>query len=422
MNDENDQLTLSYDLHSLPTAQHKAGLAGLLIMIESMKMRNIQPLPEVRDVTATTVELVVKPEALQAVFDDLYAAQTVEIESQSKWSGSPPKRIEERETAAENGEVKRKKIYVYDVTQPSGAFLAACYPDGDGLWLKLWRSMMWGILRDRSTTRGVYEERLTGGRSSQARLAYDSVAQSFRVAAKKRVMTKSLASPLYIGAQDSNAERVPFQGVPQHNLLLHFWPLVSLIFIPVEISTTGETKERGYVIAIPEPSNIEYFVGDGIEMLRSLDATPRGFRPKAAFIDLPEEGGLEYLHHLALHRVEQHDICIASVEVYHLEKQGNSVRTHAAERIEVNRSILDAYESVRGSFFNPIFKAIRLRNMLAGRPWYAGMDAAFSSYPSELFVYTTGKSSRFSFFGDDARRTFRSISQNLQSRKEQKDE
>ena len=36
---EDGHITLEYDLYELPTAQHKAGLAGLLLMIESMKMQ-----------------------------------------------------------------------------------------------------------------------------------------------------------------------------------------------------------------------------------------------------------------------------------------------------------------------------------------------------------------------------------------------
>ena len=32
-------VTVKYDLFDLPTAQHKAGLAGLLLQIESMKAR-----------------------------------------------------------------------------------------------------------------------------------------------------------------------------------------------------------------------------------------------------------------------------------------------------------------------------------------------------------------------------------------------
>ena len=35
------QVTITYDLFDLPTAQHKAGLAGLLLQIESMQSRKL---------------------------------------------------------------------------------------------------------------------------------------------------------------------------------------------------------------------------------------------------------------------------------------------------------------------------------------------------------------------------------------------
>jgi hypothetical protein len=37
----NAEVTLHYHLSDLPTAQHKAGLAGLLLLIESMRQRGL---------------------------------------------------------------------------------------------------------------------------------------------------------------------------------------------------------------------------------------------------------------------------------------------------------------------------------------------------------------------------------------------
>ena len=40
------ELTLSYSLFDLPSAQHKAGLAGLLLLIDSLRQRGADPLPD----------------------------------------------------------------------------------------------------------------------------------------------------------------------------------------------------------------------------------------------------------------------------------------------------------------------------------------------------------------------------------------
>ncbi|KUJ96916.1 MAG: hypothetical protein XD41_0136 [Desulfonauticus sp. 38_4375] len=70
-----DKITLSYNLFDLPTAQHKAGLAGLLVLIESLKRRNVSPLPEVEEMTPSRVVISFTKESIQVLFDDLYDAE-----------------------------------------------------------------------------------------------------------------------------------------------------------------------------------------------------------------------------------------------------------------------------------------------------------------------------------------------------------
>ena len=38
---ESEQVTLTFELFDLPSAQHKAGLAGLLILLESLHSRAV---------------------------------------------------------------------------------------------------------------------------------------------------------------------------------------------------------------------------------------------------------------------------------------------------------------------------------------------------------------------------------------------
>ncbi len=85
-----DKITLSYNLFDLPTAQHKAGLAGLLVLIESLKRRNVSPLPEVEEMTPSRVVISFTKESIQVLFDDLYDAEFVEVKSKSKWKDKKP--------------------------------------------------------------------------------------------------------------------------------------------------------------------------------------------------------------------------------------------------------------------------------------------------------------------------------------------
>ena len=84
------ELSLSYSLFDLPTTQHKAGLAGLLLLIDSMQQRGLDPLPVVSDLGATSVTLSFTQAAMQVIFDDLYDAELRETEVKQKWKEPHP--------------------------------------------------------------------------------------------------------------------------------------------------------------------------------------------------------------------------------------------------------------------------------------------------------------------------------------------
>src|ERR1017187_5648863 len=150
--EEITEVTIRYDLFDLPTAQHKAGLAGLVLAIRSLKNRSendpeaIPPetVPEiVEGPTATGVTILFKAATLQTLFDDLYDAKMVEVAVKSKWHNTEPKRIDE--VVEEDPETKKQtksKRFIYDQIQPRGHFLRQNLPTGMALdrdWLKLWR-------------------------------------------------------------------------------------------------------------------------------------------------------------------------------------------------------------------------------------------------------------------------------------------
>ena len=125
----NTEVTLHYHLSDLPTAQHKAGLAGLLLLIESMRQRGLGPLPAVDVLTPTSAQLTFKQEAIQTMFDDLYDAMVVEVVSTTRWKGKDIKREEMVEIVDSNtGKVKKNRRFVYDAVVPKASFLEHYYP------------------------------------------------------------------------------------------------------------------------------------------------------------------------------------------------------------------------------------------------------------------------------------------------------
>lgn len=419
---KDDAFTLTYELADLPTAQHKAGLAGLLLMIDSLDKRKIEPLPVIERLSSMGASITFTLESLQTVFDDLYDGSWEETPSKTKWKDKEIKRIEEVEVNV-NGKVKKEKRFIYDAVRPKGAFLQMYYPDRNGMWVKLWRDMLWNTLRGIPKTRLAYEERAEGKRSSLAKAVWDGLGKSLAQQKKGGILLESLSSSLFVGAEDANAERVPFKGPVADNLLLHFWSIVSLIHVPRAwgLERTKEQgyrvtrKEAGFVLSIPEPANLEEFCKDARDVLRNLGLEGGGIRPRAALIDVHEEGGLEYLYYIARHRAlgcNDFGSSLCALDVFHLQKQGNRIRQLAAERILPKGDVVRDYELLREEALNPIFKATVLRNLLAGSPWHTHFDQPLYQHPMPIFISCQGRSPRsreMFFFGSDVRRKFKKI-------------
>lgn len=418
---EVESITLTYDLFELPSAQHKAGLAGLLILLESLKAREIKNIPGHKLIGLLGVTVELTEQTLGVLLDDVYDAKWVEKQSPTKWAGKEPKRIDLIKRADSEESAKPEKRFIYDDFEPSGNAFAFWLQGGrTSPWLKLWREMLWGVLRAQPATRGEYEKRANEKPVDLTAKLWGSLAKARDARTKGKFKTESIAGSLFVGAQDANAERVSFVGQIEHNFLLHFWQFSAPLFVPQIVDLkTGQREYAGYLLVIPEVKNLPQYVEDMVGYWKSLAPDTSGYRPRDALIDLPQEGGLEFLYHLARFRTNTLDVAydVSAVELYHLQKQGNNVRMLAAERILPNARVLAQYESIRGVRANPYYKGLRIRNLLSEDPWHHGVDALFAHYPWEYFI-KTGNSPRLPFFGDDVRRFFDRLDQQLNLLKE----
>jgi CRISPR-associated protein Cmx8 len=415
-----EEVVLKYDLFDLPTAQHKAGLAGLILQVRSMAARRLpaELIPEVIEgqLTPTSAAFRFTERSVQGLFDDLYDARVVEVAVKAKWPGEAPKREEVvDETDPETKKVTRSRRFVYDVVQPAGHFLRQHLPemeDGKG-WHKLWRDMLWAIPRGVPQSRLPFRDRAEG-RPCRAGL---EVWKALRAVARLRTSngfhTEEVAGPLWLGAQACNAEGVPFRGRAEHNLLLHFWPLTALVFVPRRVNNDGEGEFVGYALAVPEVADLEAFCEDYPLMLHELRTEVRGYRPAAAVIDLPAQAALEFLENLA--RLAQRvtakkriNDSVSSVEYLHLVKVGNNVKSMAAGRVAPRPGLLDAYLAVVGDatrrppFRNPLFRSGLLLALLRDRPWYECLAPMLAERPWPFFVRGEGTPRSLPWFAADA--------------------
>jgi len=413
-----ESITLVFDPLALPTVQHRAGLAGLVVVSDLMKRSRIEaPAPELGSDGRWRVTLT--RGTLLSLMNYVYDATLVEqafAQKLKKGKGAgrmdlPPKRIE-RTTNPKTG--KEQTVFIYDQVVVRAPFLEAMQMPSP--WLKLWRDAVWSTLKGIPKTRLPYEERSEGRDASVGRNEWAALNRFARDAEKGRVRTEEVAGSTFLGAMAHNAERVPFTGRVDENFLLHFWPAVTLVYQPEKLvyqrkKGVPEEKFSGYVFAIPDVSDIEGFAAVLPEVIASLRPELAGFRPRDSIVTVPHEGALEYGRHLAAIAAAraasaQTEFAVGGFELHHVEKQGNNIHVHSSDRVGVNRIVLDRYEAIRGAYHDPWFRRQRILNLLRGRPWFAGFERLFASAPQEAFIGPSGRR-----FAADASRRFREVLQ-----------
>lgn len=424
---EPEVLEIHYALAELPSSQHRAGLAGLVLMIEWLKQN--APGQGVCEVVRSThgATLRIDRRGLEELFDELYAASLEEQERDSLLKNAktkqliPPLREEVRQFAdPKNGKTKEKTIYVYEVTIPKGGFLLQLDPTSDGrngLWIKLWRDCIWTIFRGVPATRGSFEDRAKGIPTSDASDVWQDLIRPSDYAVP-------LPSTYFVGAQAINADNVSFRDRARFQLLLHFWPYVAQIYVPALVNSKDELALTGYTIAIPDVADLERFCDEFPRVMRNRSADPyrrRPYRPHDCIIDLVVEGALDTFNRFRerLKSVagspELGDLLLG-IDVVHLDKQGNNIRLLNSIRLDPEGEMIDRYASFRNSLWNQHFRRQRLLNLISpDREWYTGFDSLLTRLP---FKQTIGDR----YFLRDVRETYKQEVKNMTERRESSSE
>jgi CRISPR-associated protein Cmx8 len=413
-----DVLELDYNLAELPSSQHRAGLAGLVLMVRWLDrlkksdstFTGISSFTRVDEYGAT---LQIDQTGLRELFNQTYGASKEEqgrdavLKNKKKEIISPLREEKKTITDPKTGKSKEKTVYIYPVVVPRGAFLAAYDPsaiDDKGIWIKLWRDMIWGILRGVPATRRPFDERSAGQFTEDADKLWQDLQRPIDY-------TVDLPSTYFIGAQASNAENVPFKDRARSQFLLHFWPFVAQVYVPARLIYDNKTKQTktefvGYALAIPDVADLEDFCDELPAVLQnSRGVEMAGYRPRDSVIDLAAEGALDLMNKLnqrlaVVAGKQSVSDLLLGVDVVHLEKQGNNVRLWGTARIDPTQSMIDEYARVKGMFREALFRRQRLLNTLNEREWFSGFGALLSTKDSEQTIGSR-------FFRADARAAFK---------------
>jgi CRISPR-associated protein Cmx8 len=384
-----ETIALSYDTLQLPSAQHRAGLAGLLVLRDSLHRRGLGPIPDWEQLPDGYMQITLTRDSLQLLMDDLYQGFWENRTSDKLPASKSARNIEP--VQSENASGRPTTRYRYqDYAIKADFYEPFSMPP---LWLKLWRDAIWATLRGRPATRSVYRDRADEKPASIAAELWRTLTPLSR---RGSHATQALSSTIYIGAQDTTAEGVPFVGRADEAFLLHFWPVVALIGEArrptFDRKSNAESEESlGYVFAVPDVADFEGFVEDFHNIIAELTPDAHGYRPRDAVLSLPHEGALEYFRHisrLARARAERGVLSysVTGIEIFQIQQRGKNIALRSTARVTPQPGLIERYEAIHDRYRNSLFRAQMIRNLLDDRPWYHGFDRLFAIRDPELFV------------------------------------
>jgi CRISPR-associated protein Cmx8 len=468
-----ETITIIYDLFELPTAQHKAGLAGLLLQIDSMRNRK-KLAPKYRwDETEpnTKVHVEFTEKTTSGLFDDLYNATWVEGAPRKKplfkGKGKSRTQIPEARRAPiterdENGNEKVVDGYVYLEVTPALDTLRQYLPK-DGEWARLWRDLIWQVIRD-STKKAPYNQRAaTNARPAGATIHDGSEEESsvgegdgkgtadgstwadlvkYDSARKKNTLVVGgLSSALLLGAQAKSAEELPFVGRIDQNLLLHFWPITSMVYVPRFVDRAGDSyigrrdrkdKTKHFCLAIPDVADLPRFLEEYPKVLSGLSPEVGAYRPREALIDLPAEGGISFVGHLArltpqvAGQIETRR-SVSGIDYLHLNQDGNIVRFLSTGRIPYTPYLAEDYLAIVGRpsesspYRNPLFRRGLILALLENQAWFRPFGRLLTERDAKFFVNSADPPENLSWFWVDARKKLQEVIRNMQTASDPRD-
>ncbi|AUT04615.1 type I-MYXAN CRISPR-associated protein Cmx8 (plasmid) [Nostoc sp. CENA543] len=410
-------IKLSYTLAELPSAQHRAGLAGLVLMVREVHHQElldnyqdaILEFLSAPDEYGITLEF--NLEGLKTLFDLTYQAFNEPRKTTTKISQYD--RIEE-EKIIEKGKEKIKQWYHYSVVVPQGAFLPywdnSSNDENNGFWIKLWRNMMWDIVRDKDASRTPFKERVSEDHN------YFQDTEKIWQSLQNPDKSSGQSGTYYLGATASTAENIPQKDIIKYQFLLHFAPFTFQVYCPSILDKEGkrDNSKKNYAVTIPDVANLKDFCDEFPNVLQQCRSNESvGYRPREALIDLPEEGALDILG-LLRERIAQNtgsqtlEDLVLGVEVIHAEKAGNNVKFHSISYVEPIVGKVDRYKEIQNLYWCPWFRKQRLLNLVKSEydsegnlieiPGWIGFDDLLSRIPRSWLEHP--------YFSHDARNLF----------------
>jgi len=215
-----------------------------------------------------------------------------------------------------------------------------------------------------------------------------------------------LDKPIYPTANARNLKDTGVVELGETALLLHFWPLVAGHFVPVNLKVDKD-KKTGWpilkpdwqppTVVVPDVTDVQSFVEDHKEFLGTLGNPPsERLYEDATKIATPLEAPLAFFAAPRLARGARPKIGTRGAEVYVFKKRKGEKQPVVS--LVLNESleprVLDEYSRImQKRILSLPFRAVCVQNILAkpSQSLYQGFEQLVDRYPLELFVATRPK-------------------------------
>ncbi len=402
-------VTLKYVLSQLPSSQHRAGLAGLVLII-----RWLQKQPEfknlanaklkVTDLDADTVTVQFNLAGFTALIKAHFSAAFEEREREKKRANSKQKfqTIKRKVRNPDTGKSKLITFYIYTDIVPQGDLVRSFEPTNSQnlVWTKLWQEVTWAVLRPRDKQRLPFKAMANDTEPSEIEKIWnllrdkpnstrwlDSATQVRRPPPSK----VSLSSTYMLGAQAKNNEGVPFTDLAKDRFLLNFWSYVARIYLPLKIDAKGKPELYGYAIAIPDVRHLAAFCEHFPAILQQRKTEELWGKPRSAIVRNLEETGLDSLGsiHSYLSQIKSElniDKLLFGIDVFHIfrpqDKPQSKPQILSIKRYLPHRNEIAEFTKLQDKLYSPLFRQQYWQNLTRDRPRIEGFYTLLRDSPT----------------------------------------
>ena len=395
-----NQVTLEYTLSQLPSSQHRAGLAGLVLMIlwlrEQPKFKHLANAKlKITDLDADTVTVQFNLAGFTALMKTHFSAAFEERERSKKSTNNKQKfkTVKRKVRNPDTDKTKETTFYIYTDIVPQGDLVRSFEPANNEnlVWTKLWQEVTWAVLRPRDKQRLPFKAIANDTEPSE-------IEKIWNFLQNKPDSKVPLSSTYMLGAQAKNNEGVPFTDLAKDRFLLNFWSYVARIYLPIIVDMKGKVKLNGYAVAIPDIKHLAVFCEHFPTILQQRPTEELWGKPRSAIVRNLEETGLDsfgsiYTYLSQIKSDLSIDRLLFGMDVFHIfrpqDKPQSKPQILSIKRYLPHRNAMPSASSAIAEFtqlqdklYNPLFRQQYWQNLIRDRPRIEGFYALLRDSPT----------------------------------------